>query len=226
MTGARHIVLLNGSPKGNGGSSGSFGNYILSRIPADGSTIEKHHVEKALKRTDAWDNLVKAVNSADCVILTFPLYWDSTPSHLTKALELLRADRAGKKAGKKQSFYIIVQNGFPEPWHNETAIEICKCFSVEAGFEWKGALNLGGGGAINGRPLEETGGMTYKLRQTLDMSAMAIGRNDPIPPEVEERLRKPLYSPWINILFGGIMWRRQAKRKGIKGPITARPYEK
>jgi len=79
---------------------------------------------------------------------------------------------------------------------------------------------------IAGRNLEETGGATIKFRQTLDMAADSIGQGQPIPKEVVERLQKPLYPPSINILFGGIIWRARARKKGMKGSIKARPYQR
>jgi hypothetical protein len=154
------------------------------------------------------------------------LYWDGLPSHLIAALERLYIHRRENPKEKEQNFYVIVQNGFPEPWHNEIAIKICKVFAREAGFVYKGALNIGGGAAINGRSLEEKGGMTYKLRQTLDMAAEAIGRGEAIPEEVEERLAKPLYPPLFAIVFGGIGWKRQAKQKGASTSLRFRPYER
>jgi hypothetical protein len=218
------IVLLNGSPKGRGGTSGSFGDYILSKIPQEGISKETFHVGKSVRKEEKWNLLVQSVKDADTIILTFPLYWDSLPSHLIKGLEKLHIQK--EELGKAQNFYTIVNNGFPEPWHNEIAIEICKCFAKKMNYKWQGALNIGGGAAVGGRPLDQTGGMTYKLRETLDMAAKVIDQGKPIPSEVKDRLSKPLYPPWINLVFGGMGWRRQAKKKGAKTSLRSKPYEK
>lgn len=223
MTGQK-IVVLNGSPKGRGGSSGSIGDYILSKIPQEGISKETFHVGKSIRKEEKWDNLTQSVKNADTIILTFPLYWDSLPSHLIKGLEKLYSQK--DELGKAQNFYTIVNNGFPEPWHNEIAIEICKCFAKKMNYKWQGALNIGGGAAVDGKPLENTGGMTLKLRETLEMAARAVASSKPIPKEVKDRLSKPLYPPWINILFGGIGWRHQARKKGAKTSLRSKPYKK
>jgi hypothetical protein len=218
------IVLLNGSPKGRGGTSGSIGDYILSKISQKGFTKETFHVGKSIRKEEKWNTLLESLKTADTIILTFPLYWDSLPSHLIKGLEMLYAQK--EELGNEKNFYTIVNNGFPEPWHNEIAIEICRCFATKMNYKWQGALNLGGGAAVAGRSLENTGGMTLKLRETLDMAAIAIGQGKPIPSQVKDRLSKPLYPPWINFVFGGMGWRHQARKKGAKTPIRSKPYEK
>jgi multimeric flavodoxin WrbA len=216
--------MLNGSPKGWGGSSGSFGNYLLGKIPQKGISKETHHVGKAVRKEEKWNDLVQSIKEADTIILTFPLYWDSLPSHLTKGLERLYAQKNEFENSPK--FYIMVNNGFPEPWHNEIAIEICKFFAHSMNFIWQGALNIGGGAAIAGKPLEETGGMTIRLRKTLDMAAKAIGEGKPIPKEVKEQLSKPLYPSWIATTLGGFGWRKQARKKGAKTSLKSKPYER
>jgi hypothetical protein len=221
----QEIVVLIGSPKSDGGTSASFGDYLLGKI-SNKITKKSYHVGKALRNEESWNKLTQAIDNADSVILVFPLYWDHLPSHLITTLERLHLHRMKNPNKKVQNLYVAVQNGFPEPWHNEMAIKVCEVFAKEAGLDYKGALNIGGGAAINGRPLEETGGMTHKLRQTLDMAAEAIGKGEPIPKEVEKRLAKPLYPPGFAVVFGGIGWKRQAKKKGAKTSLRARPYKK
>jgi hypothetical protein len=217
------IVLLNGSPKGRGGSSGSFGDYILGKISKEGISKETFHVGKSVRKEEKWNSLVESLKNADTIILTFPLYWDSLPSHLINGLEKLYTQK--DELGKSQNFYTIINNGFPEPWHNEIAIEICKCFATKMDYKWQGALNIGGGAAINEKPLEETGGMTFKLRETLDIAAKAIAQGNPVPAEVNKRLEKPLYPAWIPLILGGFGWRHQARKKGMKGSIKDQPYK-
>ncbi len=224
MNPSKNIVILIGSPKGNGGTSASIGNFILNKLQNDGITLETYHVGKAVKKEEKWDLLVKAVDAADIVILSFPLYWDSLPSHLMEALERLHAHRKEIESKNIQKLYVVVNNGFPETWHNEVAITMCRHFAKKTGFKWQGALNIGGGAAINEKPLEETGGMTLRLRETLEMAAAAMAKGESIPKEVETRLEKQLYPSWV-IWFTNFGWRRQAKRKGAKHPLRARPYE-
>jgi hypothetical protein len=220
----QNLVLLNGSPKGKGGTSGSIGDFILSKISDENVKKEIHHVGKSLRNEEKWNNMVESLKNANSIILTFPLYWDSLPSHLIKAFENLYSIK--EDLDRSPNFYVIVNNGFPEPWHNEVAIEICKNFSKKMNFKWQGALNIGGGAAIAGRALEETGGMTYKLRETLEMASKAIENRESIPPKIKDRLSKPLYPPFFSLVFGCMGWRKQAKQKGAKTSLKAKPYKR
>jgi hypothetical protein len=220
----QNLVLLNGSPKGRGGTSGSIGDYILSKMTQEGISKETIHVGKSIRNEEKWNKVVESVKNADTIILSFPLYWDSLPSQLIKAFENLYSRK--DELDRSPNFYVVVNNGFPEPWHNEIAIEICKNFSKKMNFKWQGALNIGGGAAIAGRALEETGGMTFKLRETLEMASKAIEQSEPIPSKVKNRLSKPLYPPFFNLVFGGIGWRKQAKKKGVKTSLKAKPYQR
>jgi hypothetical protein len=220
------LVLIVGSPKNRGGTSLSLGDYILGKLPNDKFSTETFHAVKALRKDDDWEKLATAVADADTVILSFPLYWDSMPSHVIRTMERLDLNRKIGRKGSQPNFYLIVNNGFPEPWHNEIAIGIGQRFAGDMDFKWQGALNIGGGGAIGGKQLEDMGGMTYKLRETLDMAAEAIGKSQQIPEDVKQRLSKPLYPAWFNIIFGGFGWRSLAKKRGMKGSIKAMPYER
>lgn len=226
MIGPRRVLLLYGSAKGAKASSASLGDYIMSRLPSEGIEKETQHIGKALGSVERWDKLVSAVDAADTVILSFPLYWDSFPSHVVRALERLREHRMSSPPSKPQRFVAVVNNGFPEPWHNLVGLRICRRFSDEAGFEWGGGLNVPGGAAIAGRPLEGAGGMTKNLRKALDLAVEPIGRGEPVPKGIEEQVAKQLYPAWINIIFGGMGWRYEARKSEGKGSLKARPYEK
>jgi hypothetical protein len=127
---------------------------------------------------------------------------------------------------RTQHFVAIVNNGFPEPEHNLSAIEICRRFAMETGFVWAGGLIVGGGAALGGRPLEETGGMTRNLRETLDKAAEVIARGESIPKEVEQEVGRQLYPSYVPTLFGGLGWWWQKRKEGGKGSLRARPYER
>ena len=226
MSGPLKVLLLQGSAKAVKSTSASLGDYILSKLPDEDVDKETQHIAKAMRSDESWAKFVLAVDSADTVILSFPLYWDGLPSHVVRALERLRDHRMASPPSKPQRFVAIVNNGFPEPWHNEVSLRICRCFADESGFEWGGGLNVGGGAAIDGRPMEASGGMTVKLRKALDLAAESIGRREPVPKEIEEQVAHQLYPAWINLMFGGVAWRYEARRKKTNGSLKARPYEK
>lgn len=225
MTAPTRFVLLVGSPKGKGGTSHWLGQYILDRIPDEGTHKVTHHLGRTIGKEAKWAQVMADVDGADTVILSFPLYWDALPSHATRALEMLAAHRRDAPPAKPQNLVAIVNNGFPEPWHNLVALRICRRFADEAGFTWGGGLNVGGGAVIGERPLEERGRMTKGLRAALDRAAAPIGRGEPLPRDVEEAVAQQLYPSWIPGVFGGMGWRHQARKTGNYGLLKDRPYE-
>ena len=224
MSDSRHFLALVGSPKMAKSTSGSLANYMFGRMPEEGVVKDIIHVGKALRKEELWNELTTDLDAADTVILIFPLYWDGLPSHLVRGLERLRARRRSSAPGKPQQLVAIVNNGFCEPEHNETAVDICKIFAKEMGFDWSGGLIVAGGAAINGRPLEEVGGMTRRLRESLDLAVEHMVRGDPIPKDVADKVAKQLYPAWVNIIFGGLGYRYEKRRVGGKGSLRARPY--
>ncbi len=97
--------------------------------------------------------MLSAVDGARIIVLASPLYIDSVPAPVIRAMELIRDHRAHSPAPNEQRLLTIVNSGFPEVRHNFIALEIYKRFAVEAGFTWAGGLALGMGEAIAGEPL-------------------------------------------------------------------------
>lgn len=120
---------------------------------ARGFQTEKLFFHRVYNKDKTCNELLVAVANADIVVLAFPLYVDSLPAAVIRGLELISRNRKSEPVPKKQRLISIVNCGFPEAQHNKTAILICRCFAREAEFEWAGGLALGGGEAINGKPL-------------------------------------------------------------------------
>lgn len=221
-------LLLVGSPKYTGSSSESLGVYLLEQLREKGAVTENLHINRVLKRPDGEKELLEAVNNCDIFILSFPLYVDSLPSGTIKALEIIARDRlhnhSGEKAGKP-TMLAICQSGFPEAHQNNTALAICRCFAGEAGFTWAGSLALGGGGAINGQPLQKLGGMMRNVRKALDLAAEALSAGKPVPDNAGALMRKSFLPKWLYIFIGNTMWKMQAKKNGVLKKINDRPYE-
>ena len=161
--------------------------------------------------------------AAELLILSFPLYVDSPPAPVIRALEWIAAGRKGA-AGQRQRLAVLVNSGFPEASHSETAVAICRRFATEAGFEWAGALALGGGGALDGRPLHSFGRLLRGVRQALDMGAAALAADLPIPHEATVLMGRPLMPVPLYLALGTLGFRRDARRAGMLKHLLDRPY--
>lgn len=138
----------------------------------------------------------------------------------------LAKDYINRVERKRQKLAVIVNSGFPETHQNDISVAICKQFAEEAGFEWLGALELGAGSAIAGKPLDKAGGMARNVGQAFDIAADDIANGRSISEEAIELMSKPMMPTWMYILFGGLGWRLQALKNKVWWKLHRRPYER
>ncbi len=219
-----NILLLVGSPKGSSSTSASLGNYLTLRLEEFGLSVEKNYIYKHIRKEEGQKELLSKVNNADLIILAFPLYIDCLPAGVIKALELIANHRKSLNNSKKKGLVVLINCGFPEAEQNNIAIAICKIFAREVGFEWKGALALGMGGAIGGRSLEERGGMVRNVRKGYNLAAQALSEGRDIPEEAIELVAKRFMPITLYTKMGNLGWNRQAKKFGARKKIKAKPY--
>ena len=144
-TGGKALLMV-GSPRArNKSTSESLGTYLLDRLNDKGLETEKCHINPSLRSEESMADFLAKVEGSDILILAFPLYVDSLPSMVIKALELISEQRVVSDTAKKQRLLAISNNGFPEVEQNCTALYICRLFARDAVIEWAGELALGGG---------------------------------------------------------------------------------
>jgi hypothetical protein len=170
--------------------------------------------------------MLEAVDKADLVLLAFPLYVDSLPAPVMKALEAIALQRASQGENKPQPLFAAIANcGFPEPGHNATALAICANFARLSNFTWAGSLALGAGeGMVHGTPLNELDGRVIPLKKALDLAAEALARGTSIPSAAQALLAKPFIPGWLYRAMGVYGWRQQARPYGVEKVIKRQPY--
>jgi hypothetical protein len=226
MNTPRTALLLVGSPKPGVSSSSSLGTYLLEELEQRGLRSDTVNLTRALRSdvaTEAWH---AAVAAADLVVLSFPLYVDSLPAPVIRALELIAARRAGPPAvaGGRPALVAICQCGFPEAEHNEVALEICRNFAPAARFEWAGGLGMGGGGMASRRPLREIRGMLRSAVRALDLTAAELAAGRPVPAEAVRLMAKPAIPALAYRFIANRQWRGELKKQGATAPLDARPF--
>jgi len=219
-----NILLLVGSPKNSSSTSASLGDYLTLRLEELGRSIEKEYIYKLIRKDEGQKKILSMVDNADLIILAFPLYVDCLPAGVIETLELIANHRKSLNNPKKIGFVVLINCGFPEAEQNNTAIAICKIFAREVGFEWKGALSLGMGGAIGAIPLEERGGMVRNLKKGYNLAAQALAEGKYIPEEAIELVAKRFIPITLYTKIGNLSWNKQAKRFGARKIIEAKPY--
>lgn len=224
MSNDKKALLLVGSPKGEKSNSASLGNYLLSKLEELGMVTEKGFIYRMINREEKIRELFQMIDNADLIILSFPLYVDSLPAPVIKAMELIKEEREKSERTKSQNFVAICNNGFPESSQNLTALQICRIFSKDCGFIWKGGIAIGGGAAINGVPLTERGGMVRHIINGFDIAANALNDGKEIPQAALDLTSKEFIPPSLYRTIGNLGWKRQARKYDVRKKIKETPY--
>ncbi len=215
---SKKALLLVGSPKKEGSTSFSLGSYLMGRLGEAGMGTGTIWVRDALRSDGSMNEALAAMCSADIVVLSFPLYVDSLPSHVVRFMEEAIELPSGRT---DRSMMAICNSGFPEPEQCGRALSICSIFAEEAGMRWLGGLMIGGGGMVNGKELDEAGGMLRKCRTALDMTARSLASGEGVPESAVQLTSGSPVPIWMYRTFSNMMWRWQARRNGTD--LYARP---
>jgi multimeric flavodoxin WrbA len=230
MSQLKNVLLLTGSPKGEKSNSYALGKFLVERLEAKGLKSEEVFAPRLVLTNGGSEKLLKAVDDADVIVFSTPLYVDSIPALTIKALELIHEHRKTVPPTKAQLWVAIMNSGFPEKEQMDTAMAIVKNFVQESNFKWGGGIRVGWGSAINEEPLDEKKGMTRKLTRGLSMASSDLYNGNPISDEAEKLASAPflplfLEKIMIRLFINRYLWDKQAKDNKVKDKMHDRPYE-
>jgi len=216
MIDKERVVLLVGSPKGlKTGSSVRLGRAVTDGLEKAGWQCDAFHLHAAVRTEQAMAALLASIETTDVVVLSTPLYVDSLPAPVIRALHRIATHRAAANGGKIPRFLSIVNCGFVEPWQNAGAQRMLQQFCSQARFESVGSLSLGA-----------TGTMSRKVGKAVELVVNAL-REDILVPEDAYKLAKVRAIPtFLYIVGGNYMWKRQAKANGVRDRLNAQPYKR
>jgi len=218
------VLLMVGSPKGEKSTSNSIASYISRKFSENHVEVEKTYIVKDIRSKKSIDRLILKINDSDILILVSPLYVDSIPAIAIKAMEKIHENK--NNSVEKKQMMAIFNCGFPEPHHNDLAIDMCKKFASLSGIMWAGSVTIGMGASLEGRSLDNFG-MAKNLRNGLDMAVNALANGNAVPKEAEIISSKPLMpisiAKFVMCTFGGIMWGKQMDKQAKK-KMYDRPY--
>ncbi len=220
-------IALVGSPKGPSSNSNSIADYMLLKLEYHGYQTEKIFIYSELRKSPELRELIEKLNDADVVSLIFPLYVDSLPAGLIKALELISKKRKVDKTSKTQQLMAICQSGFPESHQNDLALDMCQNFATQSNFQWIGGIAIGGGSMIGELDIKEAGGRLQHIKKALDIATQAIADSHDIPQEAKDAVAKMPIPAMLYRMVGSLGWNKAAKKNGLrKKDMYAKPYAK
>lgn len=227
MTGMpQRVLLLIGSPRGTQSTSASLGTFLLDEMQKQGATTRVINLPENMKSGEGRDDLVEAINRADTLVFSSPLYIDSLPAPVTAALEMIRDRRMVAQPPWRQHLVALVNSGFPEPRQNATALAIYRQFAKEAEFGWAGGLAFASGAVIHGKPLAKAGFVARNARKSLAIAAEALVRGGPVPAAAVKLADRPLVPVWMFLVNANRSWKYQVNDPAVWKEMDRRPFRK
>ena len=220
----RRALLLLGSPRAARSTSASLAEHLAASLSARGVSVTTERLHALLRADPELRGLCASLPEYDLVVFASPLYVDSLPGPVTEALELLWAGRAAAPAARRPRLLAVVNCGFPEAVHGDTALAIYRRFAIESGLDWVGGLAVGGGGMIDGRPLQELGGRARALTRALSLTADAVAGGGIVPAEAERLARQRAVPAWLYRFFADWGFKKAAGKRGTSARLMERPH--
>ncbi|MDP3388244.1 MAG: hypothetical protein Q8S24_13480 [Eubacteriales bacterium] len=213
----RKVLFLIGSPKKSRSTSESMSDYLAETIVKKVDWhIEKIHILSTIHENP--DRIAKAAIQSDLIVLAFPTYVDSLPSHVIRTLMLLetRLDNS-----KERDLMVLINCGFPETFHNDNALKICRFYAKQTGLNWRGGIAVGAGGAIIGKKLAELGGMAGNLMKNIDLLTDRLIKDEML--QDDGILRVQTVPTRMYNMAGNMGWKKQAQKYGVQDRLYDKP---
>jgi multimeric flavodoxin WrbA len=220
----RRALGVVGSAKPRGAStSESLAIDLLERLAMHGVEGDIRHVHREAHDLRTLATLVAAVRDVDLLVIAAPVYIDSLPWLVTRLLEAIADDRASLPAARPLAVTMLLNCGFPEARHAAVARTIGALFARDAKAHWAGALQLGAGEAIHGRPLVDAGVLGRRLMPALDAAAAALAAGERLSDEAVMAFQVPQMPIPLYMMAGDAQWLWSATHEGTVKDLWARP---
>jgi hypothetical protein len=206
--------MINGSQKSGESNSG----VLLDRL---NDLIKNKHDVKIFKSgfLPMKNEILKEIVSGDIIILSFPIFGDSIPSHTLKMLTDLEAVIKSEQS-THLIIYAMVNCGFYEGKQNHIAFEIIKHWCEHSGVKFGGGIGQGAGemlGQLKHLPLEKS--PFNNLSRALQTMTEKIDQKETF----EVVYLNPYFPRFLWKFMGERHWLNLAEKNGLaKKDITKR----
>lgn len=192
MSDNKKALLLIGSPKPEKESAcASLGELLRSSLVKNGVSVEKIDMFQSVKSREGMEKMLTAIESAGILVFLSPLYADTLPSPVIRAMEFIEEMR--NRISMPKIVAAISVCGFPEACHNMTALRVYRRFASELNFEWMSGLAIGMGPAlVYGRQILGPIGIYRNVKKSIAITAQALAHGKSVPKEAEDLAAKPL----------------------------------
>jgi|GEM_PF-4103894 multimeric flavodoxin WrbA len=224
---AKKVILLIGSPRDEVAlsTSISLGKYLLDKINKDRAIACLERVNAFIDSDETMAGLIDLISGASYIIIISPVYADSLPYGVTRALEDLYR-LAEKEKLKNKNLLTIVHCGFREVEHDILPTSIFRIFAEKTNMKWLGGFMIAGGmDLVNKKNSKLLKWLSKNVWKSLDIIAGCILRGEEIPEETFALMKKQLLPKWLAARIEEFTWFRRNIRQNKTGKILYnKPY--
>jgi hypothetical protein len=226
MGSSNNVLIVNGSPRQAQSSSHALGEYVRRECIKKDIDAELVTISAYLKNEALLKEFVSKVETCTMLFLIFPLYVDSLPYTVIRALEVIKKYST---PGNKEKRVIALSHSGLDANQNRVAIKICECFARELNYRFAGGLMFGNSTFLNGIPLTQLNRMTMHVQEALTMTVEALATGESVPQRAQRLISKPMV-PGPMFLFkivgNWVMKKCYKEKKFAKGMKTVHGFLK
>jgi hypothetical protein len=145
--GRLRVCLVNGSLRGPKATS----HRLLARLERllDPAQVDVAHISVRAKLPNGYpEETAASLDSADAVVLAFPLFSYCLPGATIRLLEEWAHYTGAHPATRHTRVYVLVNCGYADPKVNAEAIRVVRNFCARLGLEWRFAIAIGCGPVV------------------------------------------------------------------------------
>ena len=221
---AKHIVILNGSPRVKKNSNT---NKIIQAFVEGLEKAGITHKLYSLSNHDEWDEAREAFMTNDNIIIAVPLFVECLPSLLLEFLSTLPTER---KQPAKLSF--ILHGGFDEGHQLRLGEKFLQSLPAQLGCSCGGVLVKGGSFLLRNRENSYIKKMTDKMLASYTTMGQSFARNGSFSSSEAKKFTGFEKNPKIGILLFNLIFKRIVKKNferiaqewGCTEPLDRKPY--
>lgn len=200
------ITLVNASPKQKNSTSAVLLGILKKYLGCEAA-------EFIWNKKRATERQIQEMMQSDVVVIAFPLYIDSVPSHLLRCM--VQAEEYAKEhpTEKKPMLYVVLNNGFFQGKQNVPAIEVMRHWANHCGLLFGQAAGIGGGGMISFIQSIPDG---HGPKKNICMVLQKMSKNILEGKSGKDLITEPNYPAWAYKMQAEYGWRAQARKNGLK----------
>jgi len=215
------LSIINGSPRGESSNTEKLlESFIKGFTETEGNRVEEYYL---IKERPAFEKLKALFLEAEILLIAFPLYIDAMPGSVKEFFESLEVMK-GKRPDLRIMF--MMQNGFPETYHNRFVERYCAKLAKRLGCIYEGSICKGGCEGLTIQPPE----LVDKVFTGFYNAGKSFGETGELNPEVLGKLAYPEHLKPENMelvinMVNNFLWDGMLKKNNALDKKFDKPYE-